>query len=65
MYPIIDRMSGYLDGRSVELFARKKYSDNWEVWGNEIDSSLKIDGYPVPSDSKFNSGGQSEVCHEK
>lgn len=28
----------------VELFARTK-SDGWDVWGNEIDCDLKIEGY--------------------
>jgi N6-adenosine-specific RNA methylase IME4/ParB-like chromosome segregation protein Spo0J len=31
---IIDTL--YPSGTRIELFSRKKYNDNWEVWGNEV-----------------------------
>ena len=31
----------------VELFARQE-TPGWDVWGNEIDSDVIIQGYPVP-----------------
>jgi N6-adenosine-specific RNA methylase IME4 len=45
-YAIIERVSkpDYL-----ELFARRR-QHGWDAWGNEIDSDIKIAGYPVPSD---------------
>lgn len=33
-YEIIESM--YPDGKYLELFARRKYSDKWTVWGNEV-----------------------------
>ena len=32
----------------VELFARQK-TDGWDVWGNEVDSDIQIDGYAEKS----------------
>jgi len=40
------------DGAYLELFARRKYSEKWDVWGNEIESDIVIDGYPVPKYSE-------------
>jgi N6-adenosine-specific RNA methylase IME4 len=44
-FAIIERISppDYL-----ELFARRKHSPKWDVWGNEIVSDIDIPGYPVP-----------------
>ncbi|MFW3578367.1 MT-A70 family methyltransferase [Vagococcus fluvialis] len=44
VYDIIERCS---EGKYLELFARRP-RNNWDVWGNEIKSSVKIQGYPVP-----------------
>lgn len=47
-YALIERIS---PGPYLELFARRRplsHSD-WSVWGNQIDSDVVIDGYPVPS----------------
>ena len=54
LFPIIDRMSGYLGPNRLEGFARRK-TTGWDVWGDEVgsDISLKDYGYPVPSDAKF------------
>lgn len=52
MIPMIERI---LDGPYLELFARRRPNSrsDWSVWGNEIDSSLMLPGFPVPSDTKF------------
>ena len=31
----------------LELFARRKYP-GWDVWGNEVESDVVLEGYPVP-----------------
>jgi N6-adenosine-specific RNA methylase IME4 len=48
-FAIIERVS---PGPYLELFARRRPPSNadWSVWGNEIDSDIRIEGYPVPSD---------------
>jgi N6-adenosine-specific RNA methylase IME4 len=48
-YPVIERVS---EGPFIELFARRRPPSNrdWFVWGNEIDSDVRIPGYPVPRD---------------
>ena len=48
-FAIIERVS---PGPYLELFARRRPPSNadWSVWGNEIDSDIQLDGYPVPSD---------------
>ncbi|MDE7415060.1 MAG: cytosine methyltransferase [Lachnospiraceae bacterium] len=45
IHKIIERVSppDYL-----ELFARRR-QPGWDVWGNEIDSDIRIPGYPVPN----------------
>ena len=43
-YAIIERVS---HGSYLELFARRQ-QPGWDVWGDEIVSSIKIPGYPVP-----------------
>jgi N6-adenosine-specific RNA methylase IME4 len=46
-YAIIERIS---QPPYLELFARRRPSNpDWHVWGNEIDSDIKIKGYPVPN----------------
>ena len=45
IYEIIERMS---EGDYLELFARRKRGGKWSSWGNEIESDIVIDGYPVP-----------------
>lgn len=49
IFPIIERVS---DGPYLELFARRQppSAADWRVWGNQIDSDIRIPGYPVPSD---------------
>ena len=49
-YAVIERVS---PGPYLELFARRRPSstESWAVWGNQIDSEIKIPGYPVPSDT--------------
>lgn len=61
-YAVIERIS---PGPYLELFARRRpLSDSdWSVWGNQIDSDVIIDGYPVPNYSPvaqraMNAGGQ-------
>lgn len=52
-FPIIERIS---HAPYLELFARRRpttaYPDEWDVWGNEIESDIYIPGYPVPKYSK-------------
>ena len=50
-YPLIERIS---DGPFLELFCRRRppSSRDWSVWGGEIDSDIRIPGYPVPSDTR-------------
>lgn len=47
-YAIIERCS---PGPYLELFARRN-QPGWDAWGNQIDSDIKIPGYPVPNYSK-------------
>jgi N6-adenosine-specific RNA methylase IME4 len=45
-YAIIERLS---HPPYLELFARRRPTNpSWDVWGNEVDSDIVIDGYPVP-----------------
>ncbi|MCA1706584.1 MAG: methyltransferase [Actinobacteria bacterium] len=48
-YAVIERISS---GPYLEPFARRRPPSraDWWVWGNEIDSDIRIPGYPVPSD---------------
>ena len=48
VYDIIERVS---EGNYLELFARRK-RHGWDSWGNEIESDVVINGYPVPKYSK-------------
>lgn len=49
-YALIERISG---GPYLELFARRRppSTADWSVWGNQVDSDIRIPGYPVPSDA--------------
>lgn len=47
-YAIIERVS---PEPYLELFARR-HQPKWDAWGNEIDSDIEIEGYPVPSSPK-------------
>ena len=47
-YAIIERCS---PAPYLELFARRP-QPKWDVWGNEIESDVKIEGYPVPKYSE-------------
>ncbi|HCC35924.1 MAG TPA: cytosine methyltransferase [Ruminococcaceae bacterium] len=49
LYPIIERVS---PGPYLELFARRKHNQKWDVWGDEIASDVIIPNYPVPQYSK-------------
>lgn len=46
-FAIIERVSG---GPYLELFARRRPESNqdWAIWGNEVESDIRIPGYPVP-----------------
>jgi len=35
-------------GPYLELFARRRHHPKYDVWGNEIESDIRIPGYPVP-----------------
>ena len=52
-FPIFERI-GYAP--YLELFARRRPStahpEQWDVWGNEIESEIYIPGYPVPKYSE-------------
>ncbi|WP_300590597.1 MT-A70 family methyltransferase [Microbacterium sp.] len=39
-------------GPYLELFARRPFP-GWHVWGNEVTSDIRVLGYPVPSDARF------------
>lgn len=54
-FAIIERVS---QGPYLELFARRRPPSDrdWFVWGNEIDSDIRVPGYPVPSDQKRREG---------
>lgn len=43
-YAVIERVS---PSPYLELFARRR-RPNWDAWGNEIESDIKMPGYPVP-----------------
>lgn len=45
IFDVIERVS---PGPYLELFARRS-RHGWDAWGNEIDSSIDIPGYPVPN----------------
>jgi len=49
-YAVIERVS---PGPYLELFARRRPSstESWAVWGNQIDSDIRVPGHPVPSDT--------------
>ncbi|WP_083450397.1 MT-A70 family methyltransferase [Luteipulveratus mongoliensis] len=47
-YALIERIS---PGPYLELFARRP-QPGWDAWGNEIDSDLRIAGYPVPGEPR-------------
>jgi N6-adenosine-specific RNA methylase IME4 len=49
VHKIIERCS---PGPYLELFARRRPSGQWNVWGNEIESDVVIKDYPVPRYSK-------------
>ncbi|MCA4996801.1 methyltransferase [Tsukamurella tyrosinosolvens] len=51
-YALIERVS---PGPYLELFARRRplSTSEWAVWGNQIDSTICIPGYPVPSDNRL------------
>lgn len=51
-YAVIERIS---HGPFLELFARRRQL-GWAVWGNEIDSDIRVPGYPVPSDTNHDGG---------
>lgn len=45
-YALIERVS---PGPYLELFARRR-QPRWDAWGNQINSDVRVPGYPVPSD---------------
>jgi len=47
-YAVIERVS---PGPYLELFARRRQL-GWDAWGNEIESDVRIPGYPVPKYSE-------------
>lgn len=53
-YALIERIS---PGPYLELFARRRPPHApgrppWHVWGNQIDSDIRIPGYPVPNERR-------------
>jgi len=61
-FAIIERCS---PGPYLELFARRKWKPNWDIWGNEVDSDIDIPGYPVPSSPvtrKAHAEGDGHAC---
>ncbi|MFZ8756965.1 MT-A70 family methyltransferase [Microbacterium sp. HMH0099] len=46
VHQMVMRMS---PGPYLELFARRPFP-GWNVWGNQVDSDIRVPGYPVPSD---------------
>ncbi|WP_083867982.1 MT-A70 family methyltransferase [Microbacterium sp. B24] len=46
VHVMIERLS---PGPYLELFARRP-TYGWDIWGNEVESDVRIPGYPVPSD---------------
>jgi len=44
-HKIVERVS---PGPYLELFARRRQPGDWDFWGNEIESDIRIPGYPVP-----------------
>jgi N6-adenosine-specific RNA methylase IME4 len=56
-YAVIERIS---KPPYLELFARRRQK-GWAVWGNEIDSDIKIKGYPVPSDKNQTRKHKGEI----
>lgn len=42
-HKIVERVS---PGPYAELFARRKMP-GWDVWGNQVDSDFRVEGYPV------------------
>jgi len=55
-FALIERCS---PGKYLELFARRRHSANWHVWGDEIDSDIVIPDYPVPRYSKIAHGSEA------
>ena len=56
-YSIIERCS---PGPYLELFARR-HQPGWDAWGNQIESDVKIPGYPVPKYSnKVNTDNEED-----
>jgi len=56
-FAVIERIS---DGPYLELFARRRPPSHasWSVWGNEVDSDIRLPGYPVPSDKRQSEHGR-------
>lgn len=46
VHQMVMRMS---PGPYLELFARRPFP-GWDIWGNQVQSDIRIPGYPVPSD---------------
>lgn len=46
-YSKIERL--YPQGPYLELFARRKHSEKWHVWGNEVKSDIEIVAKPLPA----------------
>lgn len=44
-YDIIQRL--YPDGKRLELFARRRHSPAWDVWGNQVESDLALPPRPT------------------
>lgn len=39
---IYGRIEALVSGPYLEMFARQKFSDAWDVWGNEVESTLQF-----------------------
>lgn len=60
-YAIIERLvAGCGMDNRIELFGRRR-QHGWDIWGNEVDSDITLAefGYPVPSDTKFNTNKEN------
>ncbi|MBQ9918067.1 MAG: hypothetical protein IJO71_12825 [Microbacterium sp.] len=61
VHVMIQRLS---PGPYLELFARRPMP-GWDVWGNQVNASISIPGYPVPSDIKVDMPGATVVVSDE
>lgn len=61
VHVMIQRLS---PGPYLELFARRPML-GWDVWGNEVNATISIPGYPVPSDIKKTKGSAVTAVNDE